>query len=1140
MKHNPYRELLASRTPIIFDGAMGTQIQRFGVREEDFMGHSGCNEILSLTRPEVITEIHKGYLRAGANVIETNTFGANRIKLSDYSLEEKAYEINKTAASLARKAVAEACCSHACLVCGTMGPTGILLASASRTGQGADKDANAYSFDRISEIYGEQAAALVDGGVDLLLLETSQDLLEVRAAIIGIRRMLAGRSIDLPLQVHATVDSTGRMLMGSDISAFLGAAGNLGCEAVGLNCSTGPHEMKQWAEELCVQSNLPVAMMPNAGMPKNSGGRAVYDMDPREFGDILVELVIKSGLAIVGGCCGTTPEHIGVLAEMLRGKKSAARPVSRKTYVATGISGADLEAGKRPFIIGERLNTQGSKKTKEFVLAKNWDELYQTALEQIRKECRLLDICVATSERDDAAERETMVSLVSFLSERVAVPFCIDTTEEAVFASALRACPGSVLINSINLEHGGAKARAILPMAKEFGCPVIALTIDNEGMAKTVAKKLDVARRIVDLACGEFGLPLHFVYIDPLTFTLATGDAGSADAAKNSLEALFRLKEELPEVRTVMGVSNVSYGLKPASRRVLNNIMLHYAAQAGLDAAIFNPLHRDAVETYDPAVRVLAENLLFNRKPDALMEFISAFDESKTGPAPAKRPAQEVSLTLEQDLHNRIVERDRRDLAALIHTLLKTHEPQGILNDILLPAMALVGEKMNKGDMILPFVLQAAEIMKEAVAILEPEMAGKKSVVRGKIVLATVYGDVHDIGKNLVATILKNQGYEVVDCGKQVPSDEIIAVVKRENPDAVGLSALLVTTSREMARFVAELDRQGIAVPVLIGGAAVNRDFAARISRLDGGRSYAGGVFYAKDAFEAVKVLETLGSVKSKQAPSRQDLRRPPAAQPKQNATLSPESIEHPEIIHPHFYGTSQVLRWDARELLSAVDTKRLFKGYFGGGKLDEKAFGENREKEFIPVFEELKKEIISKNLVDASGLYGIFPVITDDARLVILDPDDFHTQRAEFAMPRVERKKNRSIADYFRPEGDVMAVQIVTIGKAIDDQCRRYFGEQSRYSLGFYLNAIANYLTEQLADKVTAEVRRALFVPADRGRRYSFGYPGLPGVEEQAKLFDLLGVEDRLGVSLTPGFQMVPEHSTMAIFVHHPDAEYM
>jgi len=1127
--NHPYIEMLKSRTPVIFDGAMGTQIQEFGVRQEDFRGHAGCNEILNLSRPDVIKEIHKSYLQAGANVIETNTFGANRTKLAEYGLGASVAKINMAAAQIGRAAVSEARCTHACLVCGTMGPTGLLLSS---SGGGRKK----LNFDETAALYREQAAALLDGGADILLLETMQDLLELRAAATGIRKLLDERGARVPLQAHATVDASGHMLLGSDIKAYCGAIVNLGIDVAGINCSTGPHEMKRHVQELLKLSSLPVCMMPNAGMPDNVDGKAVYSMAPGEFCDVMGPLVMEEGLGVVGGCCGTTPEHIRTLAAFLSGKKAAVRTVAPAAFCATGISGRDLEQEKKPIIIGERLNAQGSKKTKELVLSKNFDELYQIARSQIEKGCGLLDICVAVSERDD--ERDTMVGLVTFLSERVAVPFSVDSTEPAVIEAALKACPGPALINSINLEAGGRRARAVLALAKEFGCPVIALTIDDSGMAKTVAKKLEIARRIRDLACGEYLLPEHFLYLDPLTFTLATGDAESADAAKTSLEALFRIKEEMPGTRTVMGISNVSYGLSPASRRVLNNVMLHCAAQAGLDAAIFNPLHIDNVEIYGPAVREKADNLLFNRSPQALADFIALFDNKKTGAADPNRAQEKPAFSPEEQLRDRIINRDRRDLAALINTLLAKHGPQAVLDEILLPAMALVGEKMDKGEMILPFVLQAAEVMKEALSILEPHLASRNIAQRGTIVLATVYGDVHDIGKNLVATILKNQGYRVVDLGKQVTAKDIIEAVKRENPDALGLSALLVTTSREMSVCVAALDKEGIGVPVLIGGAAVNRDFAARVSRLESGARYAGGVWYAKDAFEASKVLDGL----KRKAPVA--LSEKPATLPEtQGITVvggaEPVPLEHPEIVTPQFFGTSQVLRWDAQPLMSAIDTARLFKGYFGGGNLGPAAFMESSEKEFGPAFELLKKDILANNLLDAAGLYGIFPVYSDDAELFILDPEDYHSSLAEFVLPRVDRKKNRSVADYFRAEGDVIAVQIVTIGKAIDEQCRDYLTRESKYSLGFYLNALANYLTEQLANKVTAEIRRAFFIPAGRGRRYSFGYPGLPGVEEQAKLFEILSVEERLGVSLTAGFQMVPEHSTMGIFVHHPEAEY-
>jgi 5-methyltetrahydrofolate--homocysteine methyltransferase len=1125
------QQMLEKGSPVIFDGAMATQIQEYGVNEKDYQGHIGCNEILNFTKPDVILEIHKEYFKAGAHVVESNTFGANRVKLTEYGLEEKTYEINKTAALIARQAVHDACRKHSCFVCGSMGPTGHLPSSAG-FGQGS------ISFDSLASIFTEQASGLLDGGVDMLLLETMQDLLEVRAAIYGIRKLMRERKQNVPIQVHVSIDAAGRMLLGSDMRSFLGAVGNLSPVAIGFNCGVGPHEMGPHIIELLRKSHFPVSMMPNAGMPENVDGKALYKMGADEFARAVAPLVENHGLAIVGGCCGTTPAHIKALSQALEGRRPARRQVSMGTYVSTGITGTDLEALAKPIIIGERLNVQGSKKTKELVLAHNLDELYQIALQQAQRGSALIDLCLAVNERD--VEKEMLAELAGFLAQRVSVPFCLDSTEQAVIERALKACPGSALINSINFERKGEKARPLLELARDFGCPVIALTIDDEGMAKTMKSKLELTGRLRDLACGEFGLPEHFLYVDPLTFTLATGDPESADAAKISIEAVFRIKDEMPRVRTVLGVSNVSYGLATACRKALNNLMLHHAAKAGLDAAIFNPLQVENVADYPVELRLRAENLLFNRTKNALADFINYFEKVSDAPSEALsvHGIDAIQQTHAQQLRGKIIQRDRRGLRELIETILTVESADSVLNTILLPAMEEVGEKMARGEMILPFVLQAAEVMKESLEVLGPYLKKNEAQNRGRIILATVYGDVHDIGKNLVGSILKNQGFEIIDLGKQVPLETIIETVERERPDALGLSALLVMTSREMRRCVEECHRRGYSVPIIIGGAAVNKAFADRIVKIDDTHRYAGGVFYAKDAFEAAKVLDEV----KKKPVSLPPVKSAPESKAQKNVDLkatTPPQLDYGELLVPHFYGTSEVLRWDTKTLLDSVDTTRLFKGHWGGGNLSGEDFAKSADQEFLPAFERLKNKIMIDALIEAKGLYGFFPVYSKDDTLFLLDPGDFHTELVSFQFPRMVKKHNRSLADFFRPEGDIIGLQIVTLGKGVGERSRRYISEESNYTFGFYLNGIGNYLTERLADLVTAEIRRGLFIGRDQGKRYSFGYPGLPGVEDQAKLFEIMGVEDRMGITLTPGFQMEPEHSTMAVFIHHPEAQY-
>ena len=1123
-----YSELVQERIPIIFDGALGTEIQKERLPAEAFAGHDGCNEILNLTRPDIIRKIHYAYFDAGADIVTTNTFGGNRRKLAEKGLEEKLYEVNKAGAQLARQEAAIAGGGGRLrLVAGSMGPTGYLPSS-------KDPSLNAVTFDALADSYEEQAAALLDGGVDLLLLETSQDLLEIRAAMHGIGRLFKKLRITVPLHVQCTMDVTGRMLLGSDIGAFLGAV-SFGADAVGLNCGTGPAEMAPYIERLLESTDLPVVMMPNAGMPVNRDGRAVYSLTLEEFSARIVPLVVEGGLPMVGGCCGTTPAYIRELKRQLAGKRVAERAVKKRTcFCATGISGVDLERVARPIIIGERCNAQGSKKTKEFILARNWDELNRLSLEQVAKGAAILDLCVAINERDD--EADTMRTLVAYLSDRVTAPFSIDSTDPAVLEIALRTSPGSVLLNSINLEKTGERARRVLREAVNFGCPVIALTIDDKGMAKTIDRKIELAARLRDMA-GEAGLPEHYLYIDPLVLTLATGNPQDADAAAISLEALRRIKSEYSGVRTVMGVSNVSYGLSPAARRILNNLMLHHATAAGLDAAIFNPLHLDDIATYDPAARRLGESLLFNRSADALQKFVHYFEAAASSGKIKTRNEPAESLTPAETLRQAILLRDRREVKRSIDKLLMERPAGAILDAILLPAMDEVGRRMAAGTMILPFVLQAAEVMREALAVLEPHLKKGGARSKGKIILATVFGDVHDIGKNLVGSIMRNQGFEVIDLGKQVPLDAIIAAVAHHRPDAVGLSALLVTTSREMGVCVREFARRGMTVPVLIGGAAVSSDFAARIARLDDGTPYKGNVYYCRDAFEAAKVIERTkqGALLSANPEAKSGFSGAVAG-----TRDALPALDHGACIEPPFYGTGTVLRWESGSLLDKIIAPRLFKSWWGGGRLTKEAYAEAEAKDFIPALEKLRAMITDSLLLAPAALYGFFPAITDGEQVILLDPSDFHTELASFIFPRMPKAGNRSIADYLRPEGDFLALQIVTIGPALSIRAGEFFGEENSYSMGYYLNGIGGYLTEELAERVTGEIVRGLGLPPGTGRRYSFGYPGMPSIEEQKKLFEIMAIEERLGITLTERFQMIPEHSTLGIYIRHPGAEYL
>ncbi len=829
---------------VIFDGATGTELQKLNLPAAAFgqARWQGLGEALVLHSPEVIEQVHRSYLAVGAQVVETATFRANRIALREFGLEDRLAEINRRAAEIARR-VADRFAAETGqprFVAGSMGPTGQLPSL-------EDPELSRLGFAELSAVYAEQAAALIAGGVDLLLLETHQDLLEVKAAVHGIRQAIAQAGRPVALQAQVTLDHTGRMLTGPDIEAVVATLSALPVDVIGINCSTGPEEMRESVRRLVALSPRPVSVLPNAGMPCNEDGCTLYTLGPEAFARTMAEFV-RLGVRVVGGCCGTGPAHIAALVAAVNALPLPPKPdwnTQPLPYLASNLGATSLHQEPRPLLIGERINTQGSKQAREIILAERYDAVTELADQQVANGAHVLDVCVALTERGD--EAATMRKVVKRLSLHTPLPLAFDTTDPEVMQAALEVYPGRAILNSVHLEGGEARARRILGLAKTFGAAVIALTIDEQGMARTVERKVEVARRLYHLAVDEIGLPPHALIFDPLTFTLATGDPASADAAHETLRAIPAIKAALPGVLTNLGVSNVSYGLKPPARRVLNSVFLYHAVEAGLDVAIVNPAQITPYADLPEEVRTLADDLIFNRRADALPRFIAYFaGASEAGEVQAGR-----GLQPREQLYQAILRRRREGVEALVDACLQEMDALEVLNTVLLPAMKEVGDRFGAGELILPFVLQAAEVMRAAVAHLEPHLPRQTDATKGTLILATVFGDVHDIGKNLVKTILVNNGYTVYDLGKQVPVSTIVDKAIEVQADAIGLSALLVATSAQMRLCVEELQRRGLNLPVLIGGAAINPAFAQRI-----GADYAGGVYYCKDAFDALRVLE--------------------------------------------------------------------------------------------------------------------------------------------------------------------------------------------------------------------------------------------------------------------------------------------
>ena len=1146
------------RRVLVYDGAMGTQVQAADLSPEDYDGKDGCTDILVLTRPDVIRRIHVRYLEAGADVIETNTFGGNRLKLDEYGLGDRLYELNVEAARLARQAADRfSTPERPRFVAGSIGPTGMLPSS-------DDPMLSAVTFDQLEAMYHEQAKPLVDGGCDVLLVETSQDILEVKAAVAGIHRYLAehGLTERVALQVQVTLDVSGRMLLGTDMGAAIATLEALPVDVIGLNCSTGPEHMREPVRILSERSRRPVSIIPNAGLPQNVNGQAVYPLQPEPMADALAEFVTLFGVQVVGGCCGTGPEHIRAIAA----KVSGLAPLDSRLrgndgpFVSSAMTATALHQEPKPLIVGERVNAQGSRKLKQALLAEDYDAVLAVAREQVEGGAHVLDVCVALTERADEAEQ--MRQVVKKLSMGIEAPLMIDSTEPSVIEAALKAYPGRAIINSINLENGRARIDALAPLAVTHGAALVALTIDEEGMAKTVERKVAIAKRIHDIVVGEYGLPPEALIFDDLTFTLATGDPEFRPSAHATIEGIRAIKAELPGVLTVLGVSNVSFGLAPHARAVLNSVFLTHCVRAGLDLAIVNPAHVTPIAEIPAEPRGLAEDLIFDRREDALARFIDYYEQHRpqdsAGPVPEDPTA---GMTAEAKIHHQILHRRKEGIELLIDEALTRQGPVEVLNRVLLPAMKDVGDKFGSGELILPFVLQSAEVMKKAVAHVEQFLERKEGYTKGKVVLATVYGDVHDIGKNLVNTILSNNGYTVYDLGKQVPINTILEKAQELEADAIGLSALLVSTSKQMPTAVQELAKRNLSFPVIIGGAAINRSFGRRINFLDEEALYEAGVFYANDAFEGLAIMDALTSDQraafiariQEEARKAKELQAAHAPAPPPPGSAAPRSAVEPNapIPTPPFWGTRVLDDLPLDDVWPCLDLKSLFRLSWGARDTNGEKWVALLRDEFNPRLERMRQRLGERDahgtrILDPKVVYGYFPCQSEGDQLIVYDPTDRKTELTRFGFPRQPDGERLCLADYFAAKDsgrmDVVALQAVTVGPGATAENERLHAAGD-FSEAYYLHGLSVETAEALAEYTHRLIQQELELSnrplTHRGKRYSWGYPAVPDLEDHAKVFQALPIQESLGMTLTESFQLVPEQSTLAIVIHHPEAKY-
>ncbi|XEC92586.1 methionine synthase [Paenibacillus tarimensis] len=1133
-------ELMQQRI-LILDGAMGTMIQQADLHAEDFGGEEldGCNEMLVLTRPDVIRSIHEAYLEAGADILETNTFGATSVVLMEYDIPEKAREINLAAANIAREAAEKySTPDKPRYVAGALGPTTKTL---SVTG--------GVTFDELVESYFEQALALMEGGVDALLLETSQDTLNVKAGSIGIRKAFEKRGHKLPVMISGTIEPMGTTLAGQNIESFYISLEHLEPVSIGLNCATGPEFMRDHIRSLSEIAKTAVSCYPNAGLPDENGH---YHESPESLARKIAAFAEQGWLNIAGGCCGTTPDHIRALTDTLSNYKPRT-VMGNHPPAVSGIETVYIEAENRPYMVGERTNVLGSRKFKRLITEGKYEEAAEIARAQVKNGAHVIDVCLQDPDRD---ESEDMRQFLELVVKKVKVPLVIDTTDPMVIDLSLKYSQGKAIINSINLEDGEEKFESVVPLIHRYGAAAVVGTIDERGQAISREDKLEVAIRSHDLLVNKYGMKAEDIIFDPLVFPVGTGDEQYIGSAKETIEGIRLIKEALPRCQTILGISNVSFGLPEAGREVLNSVFLYECTKAGLDYAIVNTEKLERYASIPEEERRLAEALIYTTNDETLAAFVAAFRNKKV-----VKKEKVSNLTLEERLASYVVEGTKEGLVPDLDEAMKKYSPLEIINGPLMRGMEEVGRLFNNNELIVAEVLQSAEVMKASVAYLEPFMEKNETSVKGKIILATVKGDVHDIGKNLVEIILSNNGYQIINLGIKVPPEQLIEAYRKEKADAIGLSGLLVKSAQQMVITAQDLRNAGISVPILVGGAALTRKFTK--NRI--GPEYDGLVLYAKDAMDGLdianklmdknhrqKLEEELAAFKASGGAVEEEKPRLPKLT---RAVRSNISLDAPVYIPPDLQ--RHVLREiPITQIMPYINMQMLLGHHLGvRGNVEQLlAGGDEKTVQLKETVDVLLQEAASKKTMHAHAMYRFFPAQSSGEDIIVYDPNDQTKEIKRFTFPRQQVEPFLCLADYLKPVDsgtmDYVGFLVVTAGQGVREQANE-MKDRGDYLRSHALQALALEVAEGLAERVHHIMRdiwgfpdphdmtmKQRFGARYQGIRVSFGYPACPNLEDQEPLFDLMKPED-IGVQLTEGFMMEPEASVSAMVFAHPEAQY-